>query len=65
MEITQETYGGLVEGLVAECVVNLICPGTLYPRKDFLIWHVLDLGDVVVAGVVLENYTLDQVLATS
>ena len=63
--MAQETYGGLVEGLVAECVVNLVCPGTLYPCQDFLVWHVLDLGDVVVAGVVLEDYALDQVLATS
>lgn len=63
--MAQETYGGLVEGLVAECVVDLVCPGTLYPRKDFLVWHVLYLGDVVVAGVVLEDYALDQVLATS
>jgi hypothetical protein len=61
----QETYGGLVEGLVAECVVDLICPGALYPCKDFLVWYVLYLGDVVVAGVVLEDYSLDQVLATS
>ena len=62
--MSQETHGGLVEGLVAECVVNLVCPGTLYPCQDFLVWHVLDLSDVVVAGVVLEDYTLDQVLAT-
>jgi hypothetical protein len=65
MEMTQVTNRGLVKGLVAECVVNLVCPGTLYPCQDFLVWHVLDLGDVVVAGVVLEDDSLDQVLATS
>ena len=61
----RNTYACLGKGLVAECVVDLVCPGALYPCKNLLVWDILDLGQVVVLGVVLEDDTLDQVLASA
>lgn len=61
----QISYGGFVEGLVTERVVDLVLPGAFYPCEDLLIWNVLDLGHVVVIGIVLENHSLDQILASA
>ena len=44
MHVALDTYTSLIEGFVAECVVDLICPGALYPSKNLFIWDILDLG---------------------
>lgn len=58
----RDTHSHLRERLAAEGVVHLVLPVAFYTRKDFFLWHILDLDDVIVLRVVLEDDALDLVL---
>lgn len=58
----QCTYSNLSKWLAAKGVVDLVLPVALYPREDVLLRDILDLGNRIVVGVVLEDDTQDLVL---
>jgi hypothetical protein len=63
--VFRDTHGHLRKRLAAERVVHLVLPVAFYARKDFFLWHILDLDDVIVLGVVFEDDALDLVLCPS
>jgi len=59
------TYRNLCVGLAAQGVVDLVLPVAFYPRKDFLLGHILDFRYRVLVGVVLEDGSHDLVLRSA